>query len=468
MSLSVQVESLSRAAGRTIAAVRENQTVIHLLSIRQDGSPEWQRLLRLPPDFIAMTYEFEDAMVAADGDRVTLAVVGNRRPHLYQLDARTGSSTCGWITAETSAKTDVVLSAKDVAVEMSKPGLVSRNATVTFAALEVHAKDETCPAQIQVAAAPAPARPVRAFRSVPDDSAQRKHYAELLLSKKFDELTAIGDALRRDRPSRDPMRPELAVMNFYAVFANDETGPEKTRLALLREWVATRPSLTARIALAHVLYDAAWDARGGGFSDSITATGGAAYDTFLAEAKRTLDAAGKAGQADPQYWNLRISLAHELGIEDARKVGLRALELHPDGEIAARVARYLYPQWGGDPETYMKFADDAARVTSRKYGDGMYTWLVYQIKNYDSSDDFKQYKADWNRVKKGADDVIRLSPEWLPSYHRYAKLAHLYKDRETARKLFQRPELDWYEDAYRMWGAREVYDIDREWALSSR
>lgn len=42
------------------------------------------------------------------------------------------------------------------------------------------------------------------------------------------------------------------------------------------------------------------------------------------------------------------------------------------------------------------------------------------------------------RDKRGFEDVIRIAPGWLPSYHRYAWTAHRKGDHEIAQRLFQR------------------------------
>ena len=262
------------------------------------------------------------------------------------------------------------------------------------------------------------------------------------------------------------MRPNLALTRFYEVFADDEVAPRATRLQLLKEWNSSVPSVTARVAFAFALYRAAWTARGSGFQDTVTATAGASYDKWIAQGIDVVAATKRDAEVDPQYWFLRIALAGETGREDVRELGLRALGLHPDAELARHAARYLSPLWGGTPESYMAFADAAARATREHYGDAIYMWLVYQIKNSDSSEDYKMYNADWSRVRKGAEDLIRVAPEWLPSYHRFALLARRYDDPATAHKLFQLPQLAWYRDADRMWGSREFYDGVREWALS--
>jgi hypothetical protein len=64
-------------------------------------------------------------------------------------------------------------------------------------------------------------------------------------------------------------------------------------------------------------------------------------------------------------------------------------------------------------------------------------------------------------VKKGAEDLIKSRPDWLPSYHQYAFLAKKYEDLETVRELFKRPQLAWYEDANSVWFDRRFFEALR-------
>jgi hypothetical protein len=134
--------------------------------------------------------------------------------------------------------------------------------------------------------------------------------------------------------------------------------------------------------------------------------------------------------------------------------------MHPDPEIAAAAVRFLQPHWGGSAEEVVAFAAETADLTREKYGDTVYALIAYELKSQHDP-----YPFDWPRVQKGFEDAIRLAPQWLPTYHRYAKLAWYGKDRAKARELFQRDELAWYRDAHLIWVDRVVYETVRKWAL---
>jgi hypothetical protein len=460
--------SLVGAGADVIATITADETM-QLLSIRSDGSLRWQRTFHRP----ILANGFENAMLAAAAGEVAYAPAVDRgpamagEPAIFAAPLTTGPDGCAWFSAGSVTLQNVALRDEELMVERSPVKLVARDSTVILSRLKVRAVPETCAAaEPSHPAAPAdPKRITQPFRSREDTTAVTRSLAEMLLARKFTELEEAAARMRRE-PSPDPMRPNRALATFYEAFLDNAAAPVQTRLARLREWSAAHPrSSTARIALAYTLYKAAWDIRGNQTADSVTDTATDMSGKMLAEAREVLDGAGPDAPADPFYWYARIPLTQLLNLGDVGAVGLEALALHPDPEIAFRAADYLTTQWGGSPEIYMRFADQATRVTSARYGQAMYMWLVYQIRNFYSPDDYKQYDVDWKRVQKGAEDLIRLKPEWLPTYHRYAVLARRYDDKETLRALFQRPELEWYEDAERMWLSRERYDVIRESVL---
>lgn len=460
--------ALVASSARQWTATMTVSRTLHVVTFDGDGAIAWQRAIG-SDGMSPMVLGYEGMMLARSRGAVALsALLGTSRPAVLQIDHNGAMPDCAWVAEGKVAFNDATVRREELAVEISSLDLRSGPGSIDLVEATVAAAPETCTSNPRMAMLPtsAPETKTVAFRQGEDFSALRRDAGEMLLARQFAQLDAMADRLRRDRPSRDPMRPNSHLDTLYGRLADDELAPVRTRLSLLREWRTKEPaSITAAVALANALYRAAWNARGSGMGDTVTATGSSQYDTHMNEAREVVDGLGTAGEADPRFWTLRIQLAHELGLGDASQIALRALARHADPEIALAAARYLYPQWGGSPEEYMAFADAVARATHSSFGDGLYFWLVYQIKNYDSSEDYKQYKTDWPRAVKAARDLIDKYPEWLPSYHRLARLARRYGDRAAARAMFERPELEWFEDADRTWAAREVYEDARQWAL---
>jgi hypothetical protein len=464
--------SLSNADDGVLATIHSSanyEPILHVLSLSDDGSIRWQR--RYSVRRSGGMYEGqESAMLAPSGHRTVFVSATGAPLNVFGLDEGIPPTGCAWFSDDHVAFTAITLREEKVLAEVSKEAITSRAATSpAMDPYAVAASPEPCPvAQTMPSASiwnPAHAK-TQSFRAKEDETAQQQLYGRLLLSKDFARLESLGSELRGSR-GRDPMDPNHALYTLYRAFTDNKLAPTETRKALLEEWTRTQPrSITASVALANFLYRAAWDERGSGYADTITATGADGYHRYLSDAQRVLDQIGTQAESDPRYWGLRVSLAHELGTADAGQIGLRGLARHADGSLAERVAQYLTPKWGGSPAIYLRFAQAAADATRQVYGDALYMWLVLKIPNQETSADWKQYKVDWARVKKGADDLIRYRPEWIPTYHQYAFLAHRHGDEETLRKLFGMEQLAWYEDADSVWLTGSQYENARRSATN--
>ncbi|HEX7833430.1 MAG TPA: DUF4034 domain-containing protein, partial [Thermoanaerobaculia bacterium] len=427
----------------------EVQNAVHLFGLRADGGVRWARRFQ-PSTRSVLNADARDLTLAVTKEQVAFVPTFEDLA-VFSVDAATGPIACDWFTNSDLTLTDVALRDEGMAIEVTRLRFATSRADLRVLSIEVQASAQTCPPATVRFPQPTlpPSRPTMAFRAVEDTSSLTRKLAEMLMAGKFEELEA-EEKVARARTSRDPVRPSQPLRAFYDAFADNDIAPAAKRLERLREWVSARPtSIAARLALANTLYATAWTVRGSG--RSVTDSGWSGYKALMAETQKVLDGVSKEAEANPLYWYVRIPLTHELGLGDVSEVGLHALSLHPDPELASATARFLYPQWGGSREQYMKFADDAARVTKATYGDAVYMWLVYRIENHQTSNDYKLFKTDWSRVVKGADDLINLKPDWPPSYHRLAILAERYKDIATLKRMFERPELDWYEDAILMW-----------------
>jgi|GEM_PF-3143958 len=458
-------EAVLETANGTIASFTNGArtSVLHLVAMKTDGTIEWERTFDTS-DRPLTPWGFEAAMLAAGGNAMALPIARGGALTVFSAALSTGPTDCGWTAGDRSELTPATLRDENVVIEQSRPKLTSREANIRLLPLDARASQALCadpPAAPVIATAAAAVLPDPYRYDVTIDS---ETIIDLLVARKFDELEKLA-ATARNQWSHDPLRPNLPIHNFYFAF-NDNGASLEVRLQRTREWLDRSPaSIPAHIARARVLYDAAWISRGNGFSDTVTAAGGAGYEKLMAELVETLDCAGTDATADPHYWHLAIAATGELGLGDVRQTGLHALMLHPDPMIAEAVTSYLRPEWGGTPAIYMQFADAASRATERTYGDVMYVWLVSNIKIARASEEYEEYGVDWQRVRRGAERLIAMAPAWVPSYHRYAKLAYRHEDDSTLRMLFQRPELQWYDSAGPLWLHRAIYDDAKKHAL---
>ena len=450
--------AIVEAGAGLVAAISTGPAELALVALKNDGALLWQRRLQGEPIFL---YDRDTSVLAVRRDRLAFTMAFNTpRVPVLDVDPATGSSDCGWLANGALVLRDVPqFRAEKLTVEVSAPGMVTQPAELGLTPRAIEAVAESCP--------PNPTTPAPVFTTKEvafvsrTDHEDEKRYAGLLLARDVAGLEETATRLLRGGPSPDPMRPNRALYTFYGVMQSDAAVPEELGLAVMRQWVATYPrSSAARIALATALYGAAYKRRGSGYAPEVTATGRVEYEKLRNEVGKVLSSLGEAAHADPYYWRLHIAFADLIDGEDVRDVARRALKIHPDPEIAAAAVRFLQPHWGGSAEEVVAFAAETADLTREKYGDTVYALIAYELKSQHDP-----YPFDWPRVQKGFEDAIRLAPQWLPTYHRYAKLAWYGKDRAKARELFQRDELAWYRDAHLIWVDRVAYEVVRKWAL---
>ncbi len=107
-------------------------------------------------------------------------------------------------------------------------------------------------------------------------------------------------------------------------------------------------------------------------------------------------------------------------------------------EIYFYGAKKLDPRAGGGAEAFEWLANLAANKTRQKEGEALYARLYWSIgQSYLRDDFFSQTKADWPRMKKGFDDVIKRYPDpWNVS--NYAWFACKAKDAAKTKQLLAR------------------------------
>jgi hypothetical protein len=111
---------------------------------------------------------------------------------------------------------------------------------------------------------------------------------------------------------------------------------------------------------AHHL-DKAWEARGTGTADTITAEGSAAMGRHLARAKTELEAAAALAASDPTPCALLIGVSQLGGPVDAHRAFQAAVARHP-GDLAAyqRMVSLSTEKWGGNLDACLSLARRAA------------------------------------------------------------------------------------------------------------
>jgi hypothetical protein len=165
------------------------------------------------------------------------------------------------------------------------------------------------------------------------------------------------------KASADPETPEtnlveigeLIIATWMKLTKDRKVGFDRVFEALTQG----RPDSTLPLALKGVTYTHyAWDARGGGWANTVTEDGWKKMAERLFVAEQALTEAWQKNPADPRAPTQMIAV--ELGQGKGREVmetwWKRAMEADPDNfEACSKKMYYLEPKWHGSPEDMLRF-----------------------------------------------------------------------------------------------------------------
>lgn len=209
------------------------------------------------------------------------------------------------------------------------------------------------------------------------------------------------------------------------------------RIDQLKEWSKKSPeSVTAKIALVHVLRGYAWKARGSGWANSVSEDGWRVMGERMNEAETVLNS---VETKTPDWYSAAQLVA--LGQSWSNKKYDRMMQecqlKYPDYDSVILAKSYwLQPRWNGEEGDAEKFVESEAAKRSTVDGDILYgrccLWLDRQL-----GDVFGETKLQWPRTKKG---LLALRGKYPKSYALSGEtsiLAMEKNDMDTATKAFE-------------------------------
>ena len=179
-------------------------------------------------------------------------------------------------------------------------------------------------------------------------------------------------------------------------------------------------------------YQMAWNARGGGYADGVTADGWREFSNHLAVAESALDHAWKLNPKDARIPTLmiRVDEAQQKDRDDMELWFSRAMALNPNNyEACENKLHYLYPQWYGSRDDMVAFGKECAASTNwggnvplilsdahREY------WLY--LNDADEKSNYWTQPDVWPDIKIAFDRFFELNPDAIGYYHNYAWFAY--------------------------------------------
>lgn len=242
-------------------------------------------------------------------------------------------------------------------------------------------------------------------------------------------------------PDRPLLELGIAMTDTWAPL-NKDRKPGFDRLeAVLKE---SRPDGVLPLLLKGEVYTSyAWDARGNGWSNTVSKDGWKLMAERLNEAEASLL---KASEKDPKEplaptYLITVELGQGKGREVMESWYRRAMEADPDNlEAVHRKMYYLAPQWYGSAEEQLAFARDLAQ------GANWDARLPFQlidlhVKLARTSNKGAAYYKDaqvWGDIKSVYEPYLSKRPESSHDRTWYAKLACWSEHYDVARAQFEK------------------------------
>ncbi len=297
--------------------------------------------------------------------------------------------------------------------------------------------------------------------------------SKLLSGENFAGLDTMADDLRTSK-----VHLANGVWHLWLFYNSICDLPERStveadweaRLELLKRWIKAQPdSITARVALARCYRAYGWDARGGGYADTVSDEKWELFAERIRQSKLILKDAKRLNQKCPMWWESMqtVALAEGWELVEYDEVFNAAIAYEPGNTVYYRnKAYYLLPRWYGREEgEWQQFVAEACDKLGGEAGDIMYArigWRFHERRYYTRF--LRDAKYSWPRMKKGMEAIIKQYPDSLSAPSELAYLAVQANDRPCAKLMFERigSKVD-----YSVWRDDKARFLsDRAWAFS--
>jgi len=178
----------------------------------------------------------------------------------------------------------------------------------------------------------------------------------------------------------------------------------------------------------------AWDARGGGYSSSISDDGRKLFRERLEKAERILLDTKTYAALLPDWYDEMISVQSTLDRpEDERdKIFLEGVKRYPAYyPIYFTMLNYLLPKWGGTWRTVDNMIQWSVEHTQATEGTTMYARLYWVVGSDPDINLFKDTFASWPKMKGGFEDLMTRHPKSKWNLNNFAKFACMAGDKQT-------------------------------------
>ena len=267
------------------------------------------------------------------------------------------------------------------------------------------------------------------------------HVRKLVDKGDFDELEACAKKAREDEDFAEGI---ALLSGFYRVLSEPRGATEdwEQHIAPLNRWKKAKPdSVAALVALAGSYRQYAFQARGDGYANSVSAEGWKLLGERLAKGRTFLEEALTKKDLDAGLFVelMRYELGQGSGrakcidyFHRGRKIAPRHYPLYAD------LANYLLPRWHGEPGEIQRLAASLRKEIGGDRGDEIYFRMSYAELETLGENFFKETDFKYEDLKPGMRVVMRDYPENFQFINSGCFLACVAGDKEQATQLMAR------------------------------
>lgn len=287
----------------------------------------------------------------------------------------------------------------------------------------------------------------------------------------FDQLEKAASEAR-DRKDR-VVGGVWKIFDFYDAVNKTFIGEHpdesdwKMYLDIVKQWVAAKPeSATARISLAQAYLGYAWQARGGGYANTVTSESWELHGERVALAGATLAEAARLKQKCPYWYEMmqNVALAQGWDKAQARQLMDQAVASEPGYYHYYReYANFLQPKWYGDAGEVETFAEEVSDQVGGPEGEFLYFEIASLVACQCDSEKTALQNMSWPKIKRGYAALEQLYGVSNLKSNRFASMAFKAEDKLAAREAFVQMGNDWEK---KVWMSSEKFENARAWATS--
>lgn len=309
-----------------------------------------------------------------------------------------------------------------------------------------------------------------AFDPASDVHALDNYYnaiSRLLKEEQFTELDCVADAARASKTRFSGGAWKLR--QFYVGLETPRPGHPtqedwRHHLALVERWKYKNPhSVTAPIVLAESYISYAWDARGDGFSDSVSDSGWKLFGERMAKAKAILDQAAPAKCPDWYVAMQQVAHGQNWDLPQVTALLQQAIAFEPGYQYYYRIhGDYLQPKWIGEEGDPARFAEESANHVGGDAGDILYFQIAEAIVCACNESEFGHFS--WPRLQKGFTALEKQYGTSMISVNSFALMASKSGDWVAADPAFNRIGDNWNKE---LWTSESWFKKNRDTAAAS-